>query len=125
MTLAQKTVLVVDDNPGDRHLLRTMLDTIAPGQYGLLEAWNLAQAIKHLEAGGVDLLLLDLNLPDSRGLETLSALRGADGKVPIVIITGSQDQTAVEAALAAGAQDFLVKGEFDEQHLGRILFHNR
>src|SRR5437763_15852908 len=115
------TVLVVDDNPGDRHLVRVMLEALMPGQFQLEEAWNLAYAVKRLGAGGIDLLLLDLNLPDSRGLGGLSTLRAADPSVPIIVVTGSQDQTAVSEALASGAQDYLVKGNFDQQTLRRAM----
>ena len=119
-------VLVVDDNPGDRCLVRTMVDSALGGQFEMEEAWNLAHAVKRLEAGGIDILLLDLNLPDSRGLATLSTLRAADGNVPIVIVTGSHDQAAVSEALANGAQDYLVKGEFEMPILARaILRHTR
>jgi signal transduction histidine kinase len=69
----------------------------------------------------VDVILLDLSLPDSSGLDTLRTLRAAVSNVPIVVLTGNDENTVALQALESGAQDFLVKGQFDQDMLGRAL----
>jgi DNA-binding response OmpR family regulator len=86
----------------------------------VLHAATLDSAMAHLSAG-VDIVLLDLNLPDRAGLDTLKHLRATDPKTPVVVLTGVEDRQTAVVALEAGAQDYLVKGHVDGIAVGRSL----
>ena len=81
----------------------------------------LSLALKRLEAGGVDVILLDLGLPDSQGLDTFTALHVAAEKIPIVVLTRLMDEGMGMRAVQEGAQDFLIKGKVDSELLARSL----
>jgi signal transduction histidine kinase len=84
---------------------------------------RLQAAIERLTVGGVDIVLLDLNLPDSRGLETLDALYARFSSVPIVVLTGLADEQTGVQAVRQGAQDYLVKGQLGGRYLLRSMNH--
>lgn len=114
-------VLVVEDNPGDLQLARAYL-----GQNSavcLATAETLGQACEHLSTVSVDVVLLDLNLPDSLGLETLHKLRGQYPDLPVVILTGSNDDELAQEAVRSGAQDYVVKSPSSWEWLPRCLSH--
>ena len=115
------TVFIVDDNPGDRTLIHRMLDEFAPGRFQIEEAWNLADALRRLRAGGIDVLLLDLNLPDSRGVNSLSRVQTVSPGVPVIVVTGADDRQAVAALLASSGRQYFVKGQFNAQMLGSTI----
>lgn len=114
-------VLLVEDNPGDAVLVREALAD-APGPTFSLD-WRptLTDALTALAEGGFDAMLLDLSLPESRGIETLQRMRAAHDNVPILVLSGIDDEGTAVAALHAGAQDYLVKGRFDGPLLARAL----
>jgi len=114
MTGPEKTprplrVLLVDDDKGDYELLAEYLSE-PEGAFHLEWADNLANGVRKLEASRPDLMLLDLNLPDSRGLDTFFKVESQAADVPIVIVTGMDDESAALEAVRRGAQDYLVKG---------------
>jgi DNA-binding response OmpR family regulator len=113
-------VLIVEDNEADAGLLRRMLATVKLLRIQVLHAATLDAALPHLSAG-VDIVLLDLNLPDQSGLGTLQHLRSVDPGTPIVVLTGVEDRQTAVAALESGAQDYLVKGHVDGIAVGRSL----
>lgn len=113
-------VLLVEDDEADASLLRRMLGTVKLIRIEVLHAATLDSAMAHLSAG-VDIVLLDLNLPDGTGLGTLSHLRATDPTTPVVILTGVEDRQTAVAALESGAQDYLVKGHVDGIAVGRSL----
>jgi DNA-binding response OmpR family regulator len=113
-------VLVVEDDEADASLLRRMLGTVKLLRIEVLEATTLENAMAHLSTG-VDIILLDLNLPDRIGLDTLRHLRATDPTTPVVVLTGVQDRQTAVAALESGAQDYLVKGHVDGIAVGRSL----
>lgn len=115
------TVFIVDDNPGDRTLIRRMLDDYAPGRFQVEEAWNLTDALRRLRVGGIDLLLLDLNLPDSRGVATLSKVQTVSPGLPVIVVTGAEDRQVVAASLGSNDQNYFVKGQVNAQLLGRTI----
>ena len=82
---------------------------------------HLAAGLEHLKAGPPDAILLDLGLPDSQGLGTLETITSQTARVPIVVLTGLNDTEMAVKAMQAGAQDYLVKGEFAGDFLTRIL----
>ncbi|MFB6106380.1 MAG: ATP-binding protein [Halobacteriaceae archaeon] len=118
-------VLLVEDNPGDANLIEKRLrdadTTLLAASYDLTHVEALPDALDRLEAGGVDVVLLDLGLPGSRGIETLErALPAADG-VPVVVLTGLENQETAVRAIQKGAQDYLRKGAIDGEVLVRSL----
>ncbi len=105
------TVLVVEDNPGDARLVEYYLKEDPATPFRVLSAATLAQGLQALSDTPVDMVLLDLSLPDSFGLDTLARLRAAHPLVPVAVLTGTDDQVLALAALRQGAQDYLVKGQ--------------
>ena len=83
-------VLLIEDNPADVGLIREMLAEARDSAFELEHAERLAAGLKRLACGQIDVVLLDLSLPDSEGSETLSRVRDEAPKVPIVILTGAQ-----------------------------------
>jgi DNA-binding response OmpR family regulator len=113
-------VLIVEDDEADASLLRRMLGTVKLMRIEVLQATTLESAMAQLSAG-VDIVLLDLNLPDGTGLDTLRHLRATDPTTPVVVLTGVEDRQTAVAALESGAQDYLVKGHVDGIAVGRSL----
>jgi two-component system, cell cycle sensor histidine kinase and response regulator CckA len=104
-------ILLVEDNPGDVLLLQETLSEITHFELELVHAECLAQALHRLQAETFDVVLLDLLLPDSNGLETFVQIYDRVPLTPIVVLTGMADETLALRALQAGAQDYLVKGK--------------
>lgn len=118
-------VLLVEDNPGDARLIRENLDDGSGEPVQLEWCDRLTPALEMVRENRLDAALLDLNLPETRGLDTLKRIREASPDLPIVVLTGlSDEQTALEA-LAAGAQDYLVKGEVNTGAIFRALRYAR
>lgn len=115
-------LLIVEDNPGDARLIREMLQGSKP-RVALHFADNLAAAAGALRGGGFDAVLLDLGLPDSRGLETLRSLQAQFASVPVVVMTGLGDEEIGVQAVQLGAQDYLVKGQVESGLLRRSLLY--
>jgi two-component system, sensor histidine kinase and response regulator len=112
--------LIVEDNPGDARLIREMLrETEGEGPLEIVE--DLAGARRVLGAQPFDVVLLDLSLPDSHGIETVSAMRAIAPSLPIVVLTGLEDERTAFEALEKGAQDYLVKGQIEAPLLHRTL----
>ncbi len=114
-------VLLVEDNPGDVTLLRKMLSRDRLVTYRLETASSLEEALETAGRGHYDLVLLDLGLPDSSGLDTLRSFRSGAPDVPVVVLTGLQDEEAGMEALSEGAQDYLVKSLADAESLHRSI----
>lgn len=117
-------ILLVEDNPGDVDLIREALSKVPAGQFELDSVDRLKTALSRLaSASVVDVVLLDLNLPDSSGLETLVELKRHVPDVPVVILTSRDDQALGLSALRSGAQDYLVKGKSDGELIRRSLLY--
>lgn len=116
-------ILLVEDNPGDVRLLQEYLrgDRSAAAGFQLVHEDRLARGLERLTEGGLDALLLDLSLPDSRGIDTLVRARAAAPGTPIVVLTSLDDEGLGVQLLQAGAQDYLVKGEVTGSLLRRSL----
>jgi diguanylate cyclase (GGDEF)-like protein len=115
-------ILLVEDNPGDARLVKEMLRE-GSSKYVVTHATTVRQAIERLgtKADGVDAILLDLSLPDESGLETVRRIVSAAPLTVAVVMTGAGDEEMGHAAMQAGAQDYLVKGQVDGQRLRRAL----
>jgi signal transduction histidine kinase len=118
-------ILVVEDNPGDFGLIRAHIREAGLGRSGdqepLMWVQTLAKGLAEAERQQPDIVLLDLSLPDSSGVATVLSMRSALPYVPIVVLTGHDDSWLAVAALEAGAQDYLVKGQFDADALKRAV----
>ena len=114
-------VLLVEDNLGDARLLYEGLAEALPEQFQMTHARRLSEALEYLWQETCDVVLLDLGLPDSHGLDTLVVTRAQAPGVPIVVLTGFQDEALAVEALKGGAQDYLVKGQVDSNLLGRSM----
>jgi PAS domain S-box-containing protein len=114
-------VLLVEDNPGDVGLMQAMFEGTRSAQFETQVVGRLRDAIASLEEGRPDVILLDLGLPDSFGLNTLEQMLGHTSNVPVIVLTGTSDEELGDLAVSLGAQDYLVKGEVDIFALERSL----
>ena len=116
-------ILMVEDNPGDVRLLREYLlgQRGSEEEFQCLQVNRLAQALASLDEASFDAVLLDLSLPDSQGIGTLNKVHAAKPGMPIVVMTGLDDEALGLQLLQAGAQDYLVKGEVSASLLRRTL----
>jgi two-component system sensor histidine kinase UhpB len=114
-------ILVIEDNPGDLFLLKEFLLATDLVIENIIPAMRLAEAKEILAAGTIDLVFLDLSLPDSYGLDSYTGLSQSAQRVPVILLTGITDTNLALQALLLGAQDYLVKGDFDEKLLSRAI----
>jgi diguanylate cyclase (GGDEF)-like protein/PAS domain S-box-containing protein len=116
-----KVLLLVEDNPGDARLLREMIHEQGSQNTELTHVECMGDAEKHLSERAFDIILLDLGLPDAQGLGAVRRARAAAPRIPLVVLTGSDDESLATQALQEGAQDYLVKGQIDARGLLRAL----
>jgi signal transduction histidine kinase/CheY-like chemotaxis protein len=118
------SILLVEDNPAEARLLSENLKAARSRfLYTLTCAQRLDEALRLLGEGGFDALLLDLSLPDSSGIQTVDIVRANFPLIPIVVLTGNDDETVSLEAVSRGAQDYLVKGQTDPKTLLRSLHY--
>ena len=115
------TVLLIEDNLGDIVSIRTMIAELSDGLFELKFAESLGEALKILENENFDVVLMDLGLPDSQGFRTFTQVHNRMPELPIIIITGLEDEDLGVSAVKEGAQDYLVKGQVDKKLLARSL----
>ncbi len=113
-------VLLFEDNPGDVLLIKEMFKEEAASRFELASVARLADGIKCLSEQGFDAVLLDLNLPDSIGIDTARSLKQNAPNLPIVILTALADESVALEALRIGMEDYLVKGQIT----GALLVHS-
>lgn len=114
-------VLLVEDNPADADLVTDLLEGTGGDGFEVTRAGRLSEALTELDAQSLACLLLDLGLPDAQGMESVISVRSQHPNVPIVVLTGRDDeQTGIEA-LREGAQDYLVKGKADGDTISRAV----
>ena len=129
-------ILLIEDNPGDIRLLQEILREVKTTRCQITPVMTLAAAIEQLSltttphtphtshtppSPNFDIILLDLSLPDSQGIDSFLALRDRSQNIPIVVLTGSDDQNLAILAMQQGAQDYLVKGQVDSNLLLRSI----
>jgi DNA-binding response OmpR family regulator len=114
-------VLLIEDNPGDVRLMQEMLASVKGIPFHLQSASRLSTGQKYLAGGGIDVVLLDLSLPDSHGLDTFDRIHTQAKEVPIVVLTGTDDEALAVDAAQQGAQDYLVKGQINGQIVARSI----
>ena len=125
MQSAAIQILLVEDNPADALLLKHTLAEAGSNHFCLSHAELMSEAVTLLSQHPFDAILLDLSLPDSHGLATVEQANAAAPGVPIVVLTGLDDEAAGIEAVRKGAQDFLVKGQFDSRLLARAIRYAR
>jgi PAS domain S-box-containing protein len=116
-----KHLLLIEDDAGFARLLREMFKEQGSIDTELTHVENMAGAEKLLAGGSVDIILLDPGLPDSQGIESVQRAVAAAPRVPLVVLTGRDDESLALAALQAGALDYLIKGQIDTRGLMRFL----
>jgi signal transduction histidine kinase/DNA-binding response OmpR family regulator len=114
-------VLLLEDDPDDAFLLREVLEESAPEQFALEHVTRLCDAVERIGEGRWDVVLSDLSVPDSQGLDTFLGIRNAAPDMPIVVLTGLDDEAVAVRAVKEGAQDYLTKGRLDGPVLVRSL----
>jgi DNA-binding response OmpR family regulator len=114
-------VLLIEDNPGDARLIRETLREATGTPFELECTERLSLGLERLTEGGIDVVLLDLGLPDSQGIDTLAKVRAEAPDIPVVVLTGLEDETLAVKAVQQGAQDYLGKGELDNRLLVRSI----
>lgn len=117
-----RRVLLIEDDPGDAFLIEEML-AAQSCKAQLVTASRLSEGMAQLEGGSFDVILLDMNLPDSTGLSTMTRLLEATPLTPIIVLTGLSDESFGVEAVKSGAQDYLVKGDIDGRILKRSMFY--
>jgi diguanylate cyclase (GGDEF)-like protein/PAS domain S-box-containing protein len=116
-----KVLLLVEDNPADIRLLREMFHEQSSHHTELTQVETMGQAEKHLAGAAVDIILLDLGLPDAQGLAAVRRAHAIAPRIPLVVLTGLDDESLAAQALQQGAQDYLIKGQVDARALLRAL----
>jgi PAS domain S-box-containing protein len=122
MERATVRLLLVEDNPGDARLVEILLaEASSSADFEVVSAERLDEALERLEQSVFDAILLDLSLPDSSGLETVSLVRAAAPQTPMVVLSGQDDEETTLQALHMGAQDYLLKGQTDNDTMARSI----
>jgi len=113
-------VLLVEDNPGDARLFQELLAD-ASASFSIEHVRKLSDAIDRLPKGGIDVVMSDLSLPDSQGIPTFDKLHAVAPNVPVIVLSGLDDETLAVETVRRGAQDYLVKGRADAHMLVRSI----
>jgi signal transduction histidine kinase len=121
MSDIRQTILLVEDNPGDARLIRESLTDLSGNMFDLETTDRLATALLRLGAGGIDAILLDLALPDSKGRETFSKAKAQAPTVPIIVLTGLGDEALALKMVQEGAQDYVTKIDLNGSVLSRAI----
>ena len=116
-----REVLLVEDNRIDAQLIRRLLRRVSASYYRITHVLTVNDAMLSAEELSPDVILADLNLPDSRGTETVASLQTAYPDIPLVIVSAWEDEAISLRSVKAGAQDYLVKGHIDGANLHRVI----
>ncbi|MBT3786253.1 response regulator, partial [bacterium] len=121
-------ILVIEDNPGDVNLLRAMLHTASESvpqlSFELISAEYLREAVELLSKEKFDLVILDLHLPDSVGIETYQVLSRSLPNTPVIVLSGNDEGDLGLQTVRSGGQDYLIKGQIDGQLLTRSILYS-
>jgi signal transduction histidine kinase len=114
-------ILLIEDDPGYVRLVRELMAEVRGQPYRIRAATTLAGGIELAKSGGDDVVLLDLGLPDSEGLEAVESVRAAAPRLPIVVLSGQDDVDTALESMRRGAQEYLVKGQAEHALLPRAI----
>jgi CheY-like chemotaxis protein len=115
-------ILLIEDNPGDARLIHEMIKDSISQTAELTRVGSMIEAEQYVAEHSVDIIVLDLGLPDAEGLDAVRRAVAAAQNVPLVVLTGSDESLALRA-LQEGAQDYLIKGQIETRSLLRALHH--
>jgi PAS domain S-box-containing protein len=121
MSKERLNILVVEDNTGDFLIIQQMLNEIREFSKEIIHVTTLTESIKTIDQTPVDVILLDLSLPDSYGIDTFIRVQQRCPQIPILILSGLTDTKTAHDAVKNGAQEYLIKGEFDDKLLGKAI----
>ena len=110
-------ILLIEDNPGDTYLIEEHIEEFADFSYELKNVGTLTEALSVLKKQPFDVIVLDLGLPDSDGVNTFFRIHNENPLIPLIILSGSNDEEIGAYSVEKGARDFFIKGETD----GRLL----
>jgi PAS domain S-box-containing protein len=116
-------VLLIEDNPDDIEVLQRKLGKSSHGQLTVISVKSLHDALEYLARNKPDVILSDLGLPDSQGLDTLTGLMRSAPNIPLVVMSACDDKATAIKAVQSGAQDYVVKGQPGSRQIGRSLFY--
>ncbi|RLC96261.1 MAG: hypothetical protein DRI40_03645 [Chloroflexi bacterium] len=114
-------VLLIEDSPGDARLIQEILAEVQEARFNVQRADRLSEGLVRLGEGGIDVVLLDLSLPDCHGLDTFVKVHANAPMVPVVVLSGLDDEVLAFTAVREGAQDYLVKGQVEGNILHRAI----
>jgi DNA-binding NtrC family response regulator len=117
-------VLLIEDDTGFARMVQKMIADIEGGPFTFERVENLQKGIDRLRRGGIDVILLDLLLPDSEGIFTFIKLREASNDIPVVVLSSLEDDETAILAVREGAQDYLFKGIVNPAVLVRSIRHS-
>jgi signal transduction histidine kinase/CheY-like chemotaxis protein len=118
------SILIIEDNPGDQVLLEAHLENTSLVISGITMASTIAEGIMHLQSQSFSLIFLDFFLPDSTGLDAYLKLVKINPTIPVIILSGLSDTALALKAISLGAQDFILKGEYDTQSLQKSVWYS-
>ncbi len=121
MTGESIQVLLVEDNPGDARLFQRMLAGVTSPRFELTHVERLSKALEHLDSAHCDAVLLDLQLPDAQGFSTFGQVHQHAPQLPVIVLTGLDDESLALTAVREGAQDYLIKGQINTDLLVRAI----
>ncbi len=106
-------ILIIEDNPGDARLIQEMLKEVKDIDFEIIHVLRLDEALKYNLTNNFDVILLDLCLPDSEGIDTFNIMKYNAPDIPIIVLTGLEDEIFAVSAVGKGAKEYLIKGEVD------------
>src|SRR5579872_6454883 len=116
-------ILLIEDNAGDARLIQEQLKEVSEITYTLDCVAQLQEGLDYLAHHAVDIILSDLSLPDSPGLETFRRLETEVSTVPVIVLTGFDNKSVALQAVRDGAQDYLIKGQVEGKTLSRLILY--
>jgi PAS domain S-box-containing protein len=116
-------ILLIEDNPDDAELIKRRLLRSSNTKFTVNVVKSLRDGMEHLGCNNPDLIIADLGLPDSHGLDTVRKILGEAPQVPLVVLSGFDDEAIAIQAVQSGAQDYLVKGQMEGANIERALFY--
>jgi signal transduction histidine kinase len=116
-------ILLIEDNAGDVRLLREMFSKEPADSFKITHVLRMKDGVDHLASGETDIVLLDMGLPDEHGLASVRRAKAAAPDVPVIVLTGLDDENLAAEAMRAGAEDYLIKGQIESRALPRALRH--
>lgn len=117
-------LLIVDDNPADFFLIKDLLDDLDTLEFTILEASSVGETLSILKNNSIDIVLLDMFLPDSSGIDTFYSVHNEFPNAIIIVLSGLSDKKVALKTVQAGAQDFLLKGDFNERLLEKTITYS-